>query len=253
MKPMMIPIDSNPLRSLPRLAAMVFAAGGLLLGLSAARAADIYGTITFKGTPPKEIDIAPLKNDPNCGKLHAEMPTTHFYAVGPQGGLADVVVGLADVHGKSTGAGAAPLVIDQKGCEYDPYIAACQTGQKILVRNSDPVLHNVHVTPTASDNPEENQAQMPNSGDLSFSFKAPEEFVRFKCDVHPWMFAYVSVFDHPWFAVSAKDGTFRIHNVPPGEYTLEAAHRKAGKQTQKIVVKDQDVKVDFTFEAKPGS
>ncbi len=69
----------------------------------------------------------------------------------------------------------------------------------------------------------------------------PENFLKFKCDVHPWMFAYVTVADSPYFAVSAKDGTFKIANVPAGKYTVEAAHRKANggkKSPRKIEVKD---------------
>jgi plastocyanin len=230
------------------------AAASVLLGLlPAARAADVYGTITFHGTPPPEINIVPLKNDPNCGPMHKEMPTTHFYVVGPKGGFGDVVVFLKGVHGKSTGATAKPLVIEQKGCEYTPYVSACQTGQKVIVKNLDPVLHNVHVTPTNPANAEENRAQLPHGPDLSFTFKAPEEFVRFKCDVHPWMFAYVSVFDHPFFAVGDKEGSYRIHDVPPGQYTVVAAHRKAGSEEKTVNVQDHDVRLDFTFGAKAVS
>jgi plastocyanin len=215
-------------------------------------AADVYGTITFKGAPPPEIRIMPLKNDPNCGPLHKEMPTTHFYKVGAHGEFGDVVVSLAGLHGQSTGAASESLLIDQKGCEYTPYVSACQTGQKITVRNSDPVLHNVHATPRKRGNKEQNRAQPPHTPDLTFVFHAPEEFLRFKCDVHPWMFAYVSVFDHPYFSVSGEDGAYGIHNVPPGQYTVVAMHRKAGTRIQKVEVKDQNVKIDFTFARTGG-
>ncbi len=230
----------------------VFSAfAAVALALATANAGDITGTVTLKGTPPKEKDITPLKEDPNCGKLHSEMPTTHFYVVGPNGALADVVVSVQGISGKSTGASAPPVTLDQKGCEYSPQIFAVQTDQKIMVKNSDPVLHNVHDTPTASGNKEQNMAQMPGSQELSFSFAKPEEFLRFKCDVHPWMFAWVSVFDHPYFAVSGKDGTFKISNVPPGKYTIKAAHRKAGTTTQEVEVKEgAPAKVDLTLEAK---
>jgi hypothetical protein len=228
-------------------------AGVLLGGLSAARAADIYGTITFHGTPPPEINIVPLKNDPNCGTMHKEMPTTHFYVVGPNGGLGDVVVSLKGSHGKSTGPEAKPLVIEQKGCLYSPYISACQTAQKIIVRNLDPVLHNVHVTPTNAANAEENRAQLPHGPDLTFAFKAPENFIVFKCDVHPWMFAFVSVFDNPYFSVSDKEGHYRIRDVPPGHYTVLAMHRQAGNEEQAVDVQKHDVELDFTFGAKAVS
>ena len=224
---------------------------GVLVGLQLAAAADLTGTVTLKGTPPKEKDITPLKDDPNCGKLHTDMPTTHFYVVGADNKLADVVVFLKEASAKSTGAEAKPVVLDQKGCEYTPQILAVQTGQKIVVKNSDPVMHNVHDLPTVTGNKEENQAQMPGAPELTFTFTKPEMFLKFKCDVHPWMFAWVSVFDHPFFAVTEKDGSFKIPNVPAGKYTLQAVHRKAGSTTQEIEVKEgQPAKVDLTLEAK---
>src|SRR6185369_5714406 len=225
---------------------------GFAVACQLACAGDITGTITLKGTPPKEKDITPLKDDATCGKLHTSMPTTHFYVVGAKGELADVVVSLQGVNAKSSGAGLAPSVLDQHGCEYVPQILAIQVDQKIQIKNSDPVLHNIHDLPNPdSGNKEQNMAQMPNGPDLTFTFSKPEDFLKFKCDVHPWMFAWVSVFDHPFFAVSAKDGTFKISNVPAGKYTLKAAHRKAGVITQEIEVKDgTPAKVDLTLEAK---
>ena len=99
-------------------------------------------------------------------------------------------------------------------------------------------------------NPESNQVQMPGGADLNLVYAQPEMFLRFKCDVHPWMFAWVSVFDSPYFCVSDKDGKFVIKNVPPGKYTVEAAHRKLGTQTQDVEVKDSDVTVNFSFAVK---
>ena len=225
---------------------------GLAAALQVAPAADITGTITLKGTPPKEKEITPVMEDANCSKLHTAAPTTHFYVVGAKGELADVIVSLQGISGKSTGASAPPMVLDQKGCEYVPSIFAVQTDQKIIVKNSDPVLHNVHDIPgEGSGNKEKNEAQLPNGAGLTFSFSKPENFLKFKCDVHQWMFAWASIFDHPYFAVSAKDGTFKIANVPPGKYKIQAAHRKAGVVTQDVEVKEgEPAKIDFTLEVK---
>ena len=215
-----------------------------------AQAADIVGVITLKGTPPAEKEITPLKEDANCGAMYPTTPTTHFYVVGAKGELADVVVSLKGVAGKSTGASAPPVVLDQKGCLYSPQILAIQTGQKLVVKNSDSCVHNVHATPTVPGNPESNQVQMSGGADLEYTFPQPEMFLRFKCDVHPWMFAWVSVMDSPYFCISDKDGKFVIKNVPPGKYTVSAAHRKLGAQTQDVEVKDADVTANFTFEVK---
>lgn len=230
----------------------LLALSALAISAQLALAGEITGTITLKGTPPKEKDITPLKDDPTCGKLHTDMPTTHFYVVGSKGELADVVVSVQGAAPHGSGASAQPAVLDQRGCEYIPQILAVQTGQKIVVKNSDPVLHNIHDLPNPdSGNPEKNMAQMPNGPELTFTFDKPEDFLKFKCDVHQWMFAWVSIFNHPYFAVSAKDGTFKISNVPAGKYTLKAAHRKAGVVTQEVEVKEgAPAKVDLTLEVK---
>jgi plastocyanin len=226
----------------------VFAAGQWV------NAADVTGVITFKGTPPAEREIAPIKDDPNCSAMYpGALPKTTFYVVGKGGELADVVVSLKDasgkeITGKSTGTSVASTELDQKGALYMPQILAMQTGQKLIVKNSDPVVHNVHTKPVS--NPESNQVQMADGPDLTFTFDKPEMFLKFQCDVHPWMFAWVSVFDNPYFAMSDKDGKFAIKNVPPGKYTLVASHRKLGTQTAEIEVTDGGAAQSFSFEMK---
>ncbi|MFN7137987.1 MAG: hypothetical protein ACK4UN_01465 [Limisphaerales bacterium] len=203
---------------------------GAPIGESWSSSGTIRGKVILHGTPPPERPIDALKNDLGCGKLVPVAPSTRFYVIGEENGLADTVVylELEPEQQKLLPQRSEPLLIDQVNCEYIPYVAAVQTGQKVLVRNSDPLFHNVHTTPTASGNREMNKAQMPKAPDLEFVFQAPEPFLRFKCDVHPWMFSYVSVFDHPYFAVTDKNGNFSITNIPPGKYTLHAQHRRAG-------------------------
>ena len=76
--------------------------------------------------------------------------------------------------------------------------------------------------------------------------KAPETF-KVKCDVHPWMTGWVAIFDHPYFAVTADDGTFAIKGLPDGTYTLQAWHERFGTQSQKVTVKDGKATADWTF------
>ncbi len=222
----------------------------LVAGLQAASAGDITGTITLSGTPPPEKVNDAIAANVDCGKFHSEPVKTEFYVVGPKQELRDVVVTVKGITGKSTGESAEPITLDQKGCEYIPSIAAVQTGQKIVVKNSDPFFHNVDVVPAAPGNTskQKNIAQGAGAADVTISFPAAEDFLKFKCDVHPWMFAYVTVVDSPYFSVSAKDGTYKISNLPPGKYTIEAVHRKAGKVSKDIEVTDGNVTLDFTME-----
>lgn len=211
----------------------------LLASLASATAADITGKIVLNGTPPAEKAI-PL--DPACGKLWTDTkPTTRFYVVGEGNGLAEVFVYLVGDN-LSGPTPDTPVLLDQKGCEYIPYVLGLQTGQKLLVRNSDPVLHNVHATPRI--NKQFNLAQLAGAPDIERTFDQPEVFVRFKCDVHPWMFAYVGVLPHPYYAVTEKDGTFKIENVPPGSYKLVAFHRKTHVTEDKALTQDITVGAD---------
>lgn len=216
-----------------------------------AQAGDITGKITLKGTPPPAPQFP---NDPNCGKLWGPTaPKAPLYVVGAAGELADVFVYLqpAGLAGKTFTPSASPAVMDQVKCEYVPYVSGAQVGQKVVIKNSDPVLHNVHATPTK--NKEFNLAQMANGKDIEKMFDKEEVFIRFKCDVHPWMFAYLGVLSHPYFAVSGKDGTYKVSGVPAGKYKLVAFHRKAHGTEEKALVQDVEVtdagaKADFVVE-----
>ena len=225
----------------------------MTLAAMESRAGEITGTVFLKGTPPPEKEITPLKEDAICGALHSAPVKTSFYVTGAKGELADAIVMLKNVKGDSKGADAPPVIINQKSCMYSPAIVAVQTGQKIIVKNSDAVIHNVHVQPAAEGNAESNDSQVPGGADLTFSFSAPENFLRFKCDVHPWMFAWVTVVDSRYFAVTGSDGTFKIADVKPGHYTIRVLHRKLAPTgvDKEIEVSDtQPAKVDFTLEVK---
>ena len=208
----------------------------------------ITGVVRLRSTPPAE---KPLPIDPLCSAVRdRQIPQTRFYLVGVDAGLADVFVYIRSGFTLTNWALSVPaLFLNQQGCEYQPYVSGTQTGQKIWVRNSDPVLHNVHPTPAVTGNREYNRAHLPNNPDLEFSWSKPELFLRFKCDVHPWMFAYISVVEHPFFGVTDTNGLLRMLAPPPGRYEIAAVHRKAGTSVQTIVVEPgKDLAVEFTLE-----
>jgi plastocyanin len=225
----------------------------LAAGLQTAMAGDLTGTITLSGTPPEPLINDAIANNPQCGPLHPDPVKVVFYKVGANNGLADVVIKITNISAKSTGESAAPLILDQKACEYIPYINAVQTGQKIIIKNSDPVMHNVHFNPdldggnaSKAKNLAEVQGQQ-----ITVFFTAPEDFLKINCDVHNWMLSYVTVVDNPYFALSDAAGKYKIANVPPGKYTVEAIHRKANLKkpaTKEIEVKADGAVLDFTIE-----
>jgi len=211
---------------------------------------SISGKAVLQGATPPEKQIK-MDADPFCAKAHSTAATTRHYVVGAGGGLANVFVYVKDgLGGKKFPAPTQAKLLDQSGCLYLPYVMGIQVGQPLDISNSDATLHNVHCTAKA--NPEFNLSQPSKGMKNTKTFTKPEIMVQFKCDVHPWMFAYVGVVDHPFFAVTKEDGTFTIPGLPPGEYTVEAWHHKGGVQTQKIKVEAAEAKLpDFTF--KPAS
>jgi hypothetical protein len=217
----------------------VMAMGALHL----ATAAEITGKVKLTGTPPPE---KPIPLDAACGKVQPNKITTRHYVVGADSGLGNVFVWIKEGVSKKYDPPATAPVLDQVGCEYTPYMQGIVSGQKLKIMNSDPFMHNVNCQPL--NNKGFNIAQVTKGQFNEKVFDKQEVFIRFKCDVHPWMFAYVGVVDHPFFSVTDKDGNFKISGLPAGKYTIEAYHLKAGKSTQEITVAEGDQKaVNFTL------
>jgi plastocyanin len=211
--------------------------------------ATVKGVVKFVGEAPKPRLIS-MKADRQCDAIHGgKSVTAEDVVVNPNGTLKWVFVYVKEgVKGKYNPP-SEPVVLDQQGCWYHPRVFGIMVGQKLEIRNSDPLLHNVHATPKK--NKPFNIGQ-PVKGMKSYhTFNTPEIMVPFKCDVHPWMSAYAGVLDHPFFSVSNDKGEFEIKNLPPGTYTIEAWHEKFGTLTQTVTVKPGETKrIEFTYERK---
>jgi hypothetical protein len=224
------------------LKAVVVSAALGVSGAAFAAGGTISGSIAFTGTPPV---AEPLKrnSDPICAKKQFNDESILVNG----GKLQNVVVRLK-------GAPAAakppvePVVIDQTDCMYRPRVQAAVEGQKVMVKNSDGTLHNVHSylgTKTLF-----NQAQPPKAPPITKDVK-DADVLKLKCDVHPWMTGYVVYSKSPHFAVSQQDGKYEIKNVPPGKYTVEAWHEKLGTQTAEVTVTEgKTAQADLAFAAK---
>lgn len=230
--------------------ALIAGAATLVLPLAAHAAGSITGTIKLDGQAPQRQTIK-MSADPQCEAANPSGRLGDVFLV-KDGKVQNVFVyvkeGLGDQKFEVP-AGDKPHV-DQIGCMYTPRVIGVMVGQELEIRNSDPTLHNVHALPSAS-KPFNNA--MPMKGmTIKRKFTAPEIMVRMKCDVHPWMAAYIGVLPHPFFAVSGENGAFTIANVPPGTYTIEAWHEKMGTQTASVTVADgAAATADFTF--KPAA
>ncbi len=200
----------------------------------------VRGKITLLDPAPP---VTILANGDLC---HTDPVKDESFIVGPDRGLGNVIVALKDVSAAT--APGEPIVLDQIGCRYAPHVLAVQVGQKLRVRSSDHWPHNVHFMCTA--NPSINLGEHLNESN-DVILQNPEEPFAVKCDIHPWMTAWVGVFDHPYYAVSSVDGTFAISRIPPGHYTLTAWHEVLAPMEQQIdIAGDSTTTANFDFHIK---
>jgi plastocyanin len=208
-------------------------------------AGDVTGKVMFKGKAPEPQKIN-MNADPVCKKAHAGTVFGEEVVVNKNETLKNVLVYVKDgLPAKTYEAPKQKLVFDQVGCDYKPHVLGIMIGQELDIKNSDPTLHNVHSLSKL--NGQFNRAQPMKNMVMTEKFDKVETF-KVKCEVHPWMNAYIGVFNHPYFTVTGDDGSFTLKGVPAGEYTIEAWQEKYGTQTAKVKV-DASGKVtaDFTY------
>ncbi|PIQ87040.1 MAG: hypothetical protein COV74_02535 [Candidatus Omnitrophica bacterium CG11_big_fil_rev_8_21_14_0_20_45_26] len=217
-----------------------------LLVTSSAYANGISGTVQFKGTAPAPEPLS-MSADPTCAAAHSEPVYSQSVIVNDNGTLRNVFVYVKEgLEGKTFETPKESIEFDQKGCMYTPHVVGAQVGQKIQIMNSDNTLHNVH---SLAEKSKQFNLGMPIQGMKLFKqFDSPEIMVKMKCDVHPWMSAYIGVLPHPYFSVTDNQGNFSIESIPAGDYVIEAWHETYGTQTQSVsVAEGEQIKVSFEF------
>jgi hypothetical protein len=218
---------------------------------SAFAAGTITGTVTFDGKPPVMKPLA-MDADPACAKKHSKPVLAEALVLGSGQTMANILVYVSKglPAGKTYPAPKTPVTLDQVGCQYKPHVMGIMVGQPYRILNSDGILHNVHTLPKV--NPQFNRAMTPGMKEASTNFGKPEDIFQIKCDVHPWMSAYIGVFTHPFFSTTATDGKFTISGLDAGTYEITAWHERLGPQTASVTVGANETKTqNFKF-AVPG-
>jgi plastocyanin len=176
----------------------------------------VQGIVTFHGKIPKAriADDAGVRRD----LLVVDRETR---------GLRYVVVYLTPVNTVSKRQSELPpsspkaqVTVDQQDYAFVPRVVAVREGDPVIFTNSDPANHNVR---TASAIPQNEFNVFTGTGgkyEHRFLADAKHRPIQLGCDIHPWMQAWVYVFDHSHFAVTDKQGHYRISSVPSGEYNL---------------------------------
>lgn len=137
------------------------------------------------------------------------------------------------------------LDIKQDGIEFRPRVAAVTLGSTIGFPNLDDCFHSVFSFRTANKSRFDlGRYRTGETKEIVFD-RAGRTFLR--CDIHKHMRGYIHVFDHPYFALAAADGSFSIPKVPPGKYTLVAWKEDFDEVRTEVEVKADGAKLDVTL------
>jgi plastocyanin len=207
--------------------------------------AVLAGRVRFAGTAPPRRPIR-MSAEAACHRPGADPALAEDLIVNPDGTLSNVWVRVIAGLGHRTFAPPATAAeVDQKGCLFAPHVLMARTGQPILFRNSDPVLHNINTLARLNHG---FNLSLPTPGmSVTRSF-AKAEAVRIKCDVHTWMAAWIVVNDNPFQALTGDDGTFELSGLPEGAYEIEAWHETLGTARQVVNVAEGERRdIEFSF------
>jgi plastocyanin len=216
-----------------------------------ATAGNIVGTVRLEGDPPdfRPIDMSA---EPACVKANPKPVIPPVVVAGEHGALADVAVYVKAGLGRyKYDVPQTPVDLNQKGCMYEPRVLALRVGQPLQVHNEDPTVHNIHVM--AGANHSFNRSEEPGDPPFTEAFQHPELAVPVTCNVHPWMRAYLYIFDNPYYAVTPKTGDFELKGLPPGTYSIEARQEYYGVQDRSVTLAPKETKhIEFVFKAPAG-
>ena len=208
---------------------------------------SISGKITFSGKAPAPRKIKVNKDRGACGNEQ----TSEVLLVGKDGGIQNVVVTITGIKSGKKWNLADEIIIDQNGCKFAPHVTLFKPGATLTALNPDGISHNIHTFSKENPSLNKSQPKFKKKMKIKGKLKKPET-IKLSCDVHKkWMDAWIIVAESPYTTITDTSGSFKIDDVPPGDYTVEIWHEKLGKQTEEVSVKgNSDTKVSVSFKIK---
>lgn len=202
----------------------------------------IRGKVTVAGKVPEDEIIKIDEDQEVCGTSQP----AHKYEISSKGEVQNALVIVDDIQ-KGKAAPKQDIVIENKECHFEPLVGIAYNGAEFVVKNSDPVFHNTKLLlPTGQT---VYNLAFPKQGQVIKKPVRKMGFINIKCSAHKWMRAYVFASEHPYVAVTGKDGSFEIKDLPAGKYTLKIWHEGLGEQKKTIEVtaaKVAEITIQYT-------
>ncbi len=225
--------------------------------LSAAEWATLRGRIVYRGEAPVPEKITVDKDQEVCGKY--DLFEESLIVNHENHGLRDVMIMLqigrgetVEIHDSYNGTANSDILLDNTHCRFEPHVTLLRTTQKLVIRNSDPIGNNVKID--MHKNLSINLTVPTGTTHTQLFPKAETLPARISCSIHSWELAWLVVKDHPYMAVTDKDGNFEIKNVPAGKRKFMFWQEQAGYLREVTINGTQETwdRGSPVFDLRPG-
>jgi hypothetical protein len=211
--------------------------------------AMLTGTMPF----PRVYHLILFPNIDMCAEIETDDEMNRVlddFKISEDGGLKDVVITLENVEaGKPFNKD--PILIDSEDCKFSPDVNVVRQGEAFKVNNIDAVMHNSQVYQAERGKIIQNLPIPPESiTDGKVTFQKKYKIFQMICGMHEFMQTWGYRVQNPYYFITKLGGDFKIDNIPPGDYILNAWHYLMKPQSEKIhVAKNGTVDVKFSFNA----
>lgn len=195
----------------------------------------VSGVVRFDGERPatRTLEISEEKAK-GCTEHGKELDKTDWsLVISKDLGIKNVVVSIA-VPDAKVKLPEKPIALDQIACVFEPHVILLPVGATVEYLNSDKISHNVRTL--ARKHETINKTVAPGGKETQVLDQGADK-IEVKCDMHPWMNAWLFVTDTPYAAVSDAEGAFAIPGLPPGEYKLTFWHERLPKAEATVTVR----------------
>jgi plastocyanin len=195
----------------------------------------LRGRITISESPEPPVTLEITRDEEVCGNLGLTDESLMVNA--DNRGVRHVAIWLdsrtpVPIHPELTGKTGKPVIVDNKGCRFEPRMSAVQVGQPVHFSNSDSIAHNVAVFARRNQPFSE---IVPASQPLEKTFPKSELLpIRIDCSIHAWMKSWLIITEHPYVAITDENGQFEIRNIPAGEWKFRFWHERPGNIRQLV-------------------
>ena len=218
----------------------------------------LTGQIVISGEAPankiEDVTGAPAPDKAAC-LVDGKVPADDGIVVSDKKQLRDVYVMMYTGRGAEVPEKFHPsfdelkkveLTLDNQKCRFVPKAVFARAGQTLILKNSDTVGHNCHITTFQ----QEHNLNIPPKKETKLKLDAADDKIpgEVRCDIHKWMDSVILIRDNPYVAISDETGAFRIENIPAGDWEFQFWHKRAGF-LKSIEIKDYEVSRRGVIEA----